>query len=119
ARLPRGTGLSPSSRRNCAGKRRNDPNETSFGALPAGSVRFSKNGLSATGVRTSRLASSLGSLLDDTRADADDIDARMVTSHGLGVLFPNKDPHATQFERLGRRLPLCVRTVSFANGRGC
>jgi hypothetical protein len=49
ARLPRGTGLSPSSKRNCVRSRRNGPNETSIGVALAGSVRFSKSGLVASG----------------------------------------------------------------------
>jgi hypothetical protein len=41
ARLPRGTGLSPSSRRNCAGSKRNRPNEISRVVAPAGLPAFS------------------------------------------------------------------------------
>jgi hypothetical protein len=49
ARLPRGTGLSSSSKRNCVRSSRNGPNETSVGVAPVGSVRFSKSGLAASG----------------------------------------------------------------------
>ena len=58
ARLPRGTGLSPSSRRNCAGSKRNRPNEISrvvaLAGLPALSWSASGSRASRSGTRARR-----------------------------------------------------------------
>jgi hypothetical protein len=63
------TALSPSSRRNCVGNRRNSPNETSVGAAPAGS---------------GRKRASAGAWAKGKRSEAViDADARMATSRAL------------------------------------
>ncbi len=58
ARLPRGTCLSPSSRRNCAGSKRNCPNEISRVVAPAGLPALS---WLVSGLRRGRLTSELES----------------------------------------------------------
>jgi len=59
ARLPRGTGLSPCSRRRCVGSNRKDPNEISLGVATAD--WFLNNGWSVSGLWTPRVASKLES----------------------------------------------------------
>ena len=98
ARLPRGTGLSPSSRRNCVGSRRNGPNETSVGAARTGFGSFLEEWPVRIRTLTARLASSLrfGTKLRQRcrlgrgkRSKAVvDPDTSMVTSRALRGPFP-------------------------------
>jgi hypothetical protein len=90
ARLPRGTGSSPFSRRSCAGSKRNDPNETSLVVAPAGLLGFSG---SVSGPRTRRLTPNPGSGLNRSSTGAPPN-----CKHSEGVLDPTKGETLRSFD---------------------
>src|SRR5262249_649355 len=94
ARLPRGTGFSPSNRRNCVGRKRNGPNDVSVDAAE-GSIRLADDP-SKSGLVTARFAPGFGSerncanagVQGECRKAVVDPDARMVGSACVEKICP-------------------------------
>jgi hypothetical protein len=86
ARLPRGTDLSPSSRRNCAGSKRNGPNKISLLAASAGLLPFLNNRWSVSGLWMARVPSNSESEWNGTSAGASANDKRLE-----GAIDPDAD----------------------------